>query len=451
MLYVLLTYLLAPVVIAMEAWKALWNPEYRGRLSQRFGLVEPQPARRLPVGARGLGRRGAGGGRPGAGAADAVPGCAARDHDRDADRRAAGAHAVRRLRCRTATCPTTCRARCGVSSTACGRGSRSSSRPKSGRPCTTSCGRRGIPLVLASARISTTLGRSLSAHGVAVHARRCRTASSSARRARRMPSASVAIGADAGARARHRQHQVRLAKSPRPRSRPARAFRATLRRRSARCGSRAARTRARRRPRSTRTPRCAQRASRRAAGAGAAPSAAVRGGARAAAQAGLRVRAAQRRASAGTPDTPGRSWSTRSASCSCSTRRRTSRSSAAAWCRSAGTTCSSRRRSACRCSPGPHTYNAQDIAETARAGGALRIVRSTRGTRAARVGDCFADRRSARARRRARPAGGRAEPRRGRAPARGDGRAAARRRPAARLRAAARRPAAPARAASGSR
>jgi len=43
-LYVLLTYLLAPVVIAMEGWKALWSPDYRGRLGQRLGFVEPQPA-----------------------------------------------------------------------------------------------------------------------------------------------------------------------------------------------------------------------------------------------------------------------------------------------------------------------------------------------------------------------------------------------------------------------
>ena len=40
--YVLLTYLLAPVVIALEAWKALWNPEYRGRLHQRLGFVVRQ-------------------------------------------------------------------------------------------------------------------------------------------------------------------------------------------------------------------------------------------------------------------------------------------------------------------------------------------------------------------------------------------------------------------------
>ena len=43
LLYVLLVYLLAPVVIVMEAWKALWNPEYRGRLGQRLGFVEPLP------------------------------------------------------------------------------------------------------------------------------------------------------------------------------------------------------------------------------------------------------------------------------------------------------------------------------------------------------------------------------------------------------------------------
>lgn len=42
-LYVLLVYLLAPLVIAMEVWKALWNPEYRGRLRQRLGFIEKQP------------------------------------------------------------------------------------------------------------------------------------------------------------------------------------------------------------------------------------------------------------------------------------------------------------------------------------------------------------------------------------------------------------------------
>jgi 3-deoxy-D-manno-octulosonic-acid transferase len=40
--YVLLTYLLAPIVIALEGWKALWNPEYRGRLHQRLGFVADQ-------------------------------------------------------------------------------------------------------------------------------------------------------------------------------------------------------------------------------------------------------------------------------------------------------------------------------------------------------------------------------------------------------------------------
>ncbi len=43
--YVLLTYLIAPIVVAVEAWKALWNPEYRGRLHQRFGFVAAQDRR----------------------------------------------------------------------------------------------------------------------------------------------------------------------------------------------------------------------------------------------------------------------------------------------------------------------------------------------------------------------------------------------------------------------
>ena len=42
LLYVLLTYLLAPVAIVLEGWKALWNPEYRGRLRQRLGFVARQ-------------------------------------------------------------------------------------------------------------------------------------------------------------------------------------------------------------------------------------------------------------------------------------------------------------------------------------------------------------------------------------------------------------------------
>ncbi len=48
----------------MEGWKSLWNPEYRGRLGQRLGFIEPPPVPGGPVDARGLGRRGAGGGRP---------------------------------------------------------------------------------------------------------------------------------------------------------------------------------------------------------------------------------------------------------------------------------------------------------------------------------------------------------------------------------------------------
>jgi 3-deoxy-D-manno-octulosonic-acid transferase len=38
-LYVALTWLVAPVVMALEGWKAIWNPEYRGRLHQRLGFI----------------------------------------------------------------------------------------------------------------------------------------------------------------------------------------------------------------------------------------------------------------------------------------------------------------------------------------------------------------------------------------------------------------------------
>jgi 3-deoxy-D-manno-octulosonic-acid transferase len=43
-IYVLLTYLLAPVLIAFEAWQAVTRPEYRGRIGQRLGFV-PRAAR----------------------------------------------------------------------------------------------------------------------------------------------------------------------------------------------------------------------------------------------------------------------------------------------------------------------------------------------------------------------------------------------------------------------
>ena len=43
LLYVALTWLAAPLVMALEGWKALWNPEYRGRQRQRLGFVAPAP------------------------------------------------------------------------------------------------------------------------------------------------------------------------------------------------------------------------------------------------------------------------------------------------------------------------------------------------------------------------------------------------------------------------
>jgi 3-deoxy-D-manno-octulosonic-acid transferase len=43
LLYVALTYLVAPLAMVLEGWKALWNPEYRGRQRQRLGFVAPVP------------------------------------------------------------------------------------------------------------------------------------------------------------------------------------------------------------------------------------------------------------------------------------------------------------------------------------------------------------------------------------------------------------------------
>jgi 3-deoxy-D-manno-octulosonic-acid transferase len=42
-IYVVLTYLLAPIVMAMEGWKSIWQPDYRGRLAQRLGFIDSQP------------------------------------------------------------------------------------------------------------------------------------------------------------------------------------------------------------------------------------------------------------------------------------------------------------------------------------------------------------------------------------------------------------------------
>ena len=43
-IYVLLTYLLAPLIIAHDAWQALRSRDYRGRIGQRLGFV-PAAAR----------------------------------------------------------------------------------------------------------------------------------------------------------------------------------------------------------------------------------------------------------------------------------------------------------------------------------------------------------------------------------------------------------------------
>jgi len=42
-LYLLLTHLVAPIVIAVEGWRELRDPAQRGRVKQRLGFVTPQP------------------------------------------------------------------------------------------------------------------------------------------------------------------------------------------------------------------------------------------------------------------------------------------------------------------------------------------------------------------------------------------------------------------------
>ncbi|MCJ7452495.1 MAG: 3-deoxy-D-manno-octulosonic acid transferase, partial [Steroidobacteraceae bacterium] len=41
-LYLLLTHLVAPIVIAVEGWRELRDPTQRGRVKQRLGFVTPQ-------------------------------------------------------------------------------------------------------------------------------------------------------------------------------------------------------------------------------------------------------------------------------------------------------------------------------------------------------------------------------------------------------------------------
>ena len=73
--------------------------------------------------------------------------------------------------------------------------------------------RRGIPLVLASARLSRRRSSRYRRCRRCSSATRCRARSRSARRRRPTPSGSVAIGAPADRVQRHRQHQVRPADS----------------------------------------------------------------------------------------------------------------------------------------------------------------------------------------------------------------------------------------------
>ncbi len=94
LLYVLLIYLVAPLVIAHEAWKALFNPEYRGRLAATARLRAASGATGIRLDSCRVGGRGAGGGRTRQRTATPVSDAADRAHHGHADRRAAGEVAV---------------------------------------------------------------------------------------------------------------------------------------------------------------------------------------------------------------------------------------------------------------------------------------------------------------------------------------------------------------------
>ena len=220
------------------------------------------------------------------------------------------------------------------------------------------CGRRRVPLVLASARVSERSRRPLSAPGRAVPRRavagldrrspgrgRRRALPRARRRCRQHP--------------RDRQSQVRL-----------RAAAEDLAERGRRLRSRYAPARALWVAGSTHDGRGGGRARGAAAGAQLPP----RGAAGLAprhpprfaqvaqqlAQAGMRFARRSDRAVRVPPPHRCRSCcSTRSASSWSSMRRRTSPSSAGAWCPSAATTCSSPPRSGCRSSPVPTTSTAR--------------------------------------------------------------------------------------------
>ncbi len=107
--YTALLYVFAPIALAGTALRGLRDPAYRDRLSERLGFTRAFRHRtgcRPPVDSRGVGGRGAGGR-----ASDPrtllkkYSAALAADHDSDADRRAARAGIVRRLRCGMPTCP----------------------------------------------------------------------------------------------------------------------------------------------------------------------------------------------------------------------------------------------------------------------------------------------------------------------------------------------------------
>ena len=148
-------------------------------------------------------------------------------------------------------CPTTWASPCAASSRTSGPSSASCSRPRSGRACSRSAARAGIPVVLANARLSARSARALRARCPRSRAGRSPTW----RASRRRPRTTRARFARAGRarRGRDRQHEVRPRRARQTSRARGREFRALASARGGASGSPAARARARRRCCSTRS------------------------------------------------------------------------------------------------------------------------------------------------------------------------------------------------------
>ena len=168
LLYVLLIYLLAPIVIAHRGLEGAVESGVSRPPAPAARLRAAAGAARMPLGARGVGGRGAGGGRADPRTASPRARPRRRAHDGHADRRAAGEGAVQGTSVRHCYLPYDLPGSVRpIPGPDLSRRWRSSSRPRSGPRSITSSDGGGFRWCWQRARFDA-LGRPLSAHGVAV-------------------------------------------------------------------------------------------------------------------------------------------------------------------------------------------------------------------------------------------------------------------------------------------